>query len=1046
VAETQDRERLEKALAAIVKLERQLDSAKVRLARLSGSYDLCRIAQKDQIYDPLYYAEGSRDFDPSVAPFLDQVASQLINAPKLNLRIEGHADRWESNDRAVELSKDRSRRVRDHLVSRGVRPSQIKWCGYGERMQIFDPSTDTGRALNRRVELWPLVQWFLEPEPNDPERMRNYERYVNPWLGGVLRRTGIDQTFMSGRGTRLYDDRGNEYVDFCCGCGALPFGHNPADMWQAVEEVRDRAMVQVAQPSMQHEAGELARRLVEVAPGNLDKVVFANSGTEAIEAALKLCRAKTGRPGVLTTWNGFHGKTLGSLSSSGNPAYQTGYYAPVPSFDKVPFGDARALEEVLAANPNRYAVFLVEVIQGQSGIISAPPGYLRAAREICDRHGVLLALDEVATGLGRTGDLFACEHEGIVPDVLVLGKGLSGGLIPIGAAVFGDAAWSEQFGKTHSSTYAMNSLACHVGVAALEKVCANDRALVRNAREIGARLRAGFLELKARYPKVLVDVRGRGLVIGLKFTDDREVWGAERLMGAVADYGQLAAMMMTWLQNVARVRIWITFYSSDVMRLTPPLDVQWADCERVLEAFGQVLELADSGNVAALALEPHGERLPDGYTVERAEPVPWNCPPQPGDRCFAFLLHLADLETYRDFDPTLRPLDDTLVQKLSENIRLDPTPVNYFDTRVTSITGVSAHGSFIAIPYTAEELKAMPREESMKLIRKALDLGREEDVEIVGLGGYTSILTASGLDLLDEQVPLTSGNAYTVVTSHEATCSAMDRLGRSLDTTMAIVGASGSIGSALALLLGEVAGRLILVGNAHSDPESTRRRLLEVGARVCRHVALSQRAGKLERPGSLARALGATECPAADAPIEDWLDLAQRHLEVTCDLDAALPEAAVVVTATSHPGALLPIDKLRQGALVCDVAVPSNVSKEIQTVRPDVLVIDGGIVSVPGPVRILGTKLGRGMSYACMAETMLLCLDGRPQEGTVGPSISIEKIELLRALARKHGFQLASLRSFGAPLDESEWERYQVGSVLRAVGSELVGASASVSR
>src|SRR5262249_6313168 len=186
----------------------------------------------------------------------------------------------------------------------------------------------------------------------------------------------------------------------------------------------------------------------------------ANSGAEAVEAAIKLCRAATKRPGILSTRGSFHGKTLGALSATGNPNYQRDFAAPAAGFDQVPYGDADALRQALTARPAYSGAFTVEPIQGEGGIVEPPPGYLAAARTICDEAGVLLALDEIQTGLGRTGDLFACEAESVVPDVLVLAKALGGGLIPIGAVLCTENVHTTAFATKHSSTFAGNALAC----------------------------------------------------------------------------------------------------------------------------------------------------------------------------------------------------------------------------------------------------------------------------------------------------------------------------------------------------------------------------------------------------------------------------------------------------------------------------------------------------------------------------------------------------------------------------------------------------------
>jgi len=247
-----------------------------------------------------------------------------------------------------------------------------------------------------------------------------------------------------GEGNYLYDAEGKRYLDFIAAYGALPFGFNPPEIWGALEEVRDNAWPSFIQPSALEAAGELARRLIELAPPGLKYVTFTNSGAETVEVAIKMARSATGRMGILSTINSFHGKTLGALSATGKEYYQAPFGAPVPGFKSIPYGDLEALQEELENNGSGYAAFIVEPVQGEGGIVVPGAGYLSRAKEICCEHGLLFILDEIQTGLGRTGRLFACEEEGLSPDLLLLAKALGGGLYPIGACLSTAAAYTKR--------------------------------------------------------------------------------------------------------------------------------------------------------------------------------------------------------------------------------------------------------------------------------------------------------------------------------------------------------------------------------------------------------------------------------------------------------------------------------------------------------------------------------------------------------------------------------------------------------------------------
>nr|MBO2470892.1 aminotransferase III [Bacillota bacterium] len=260
-----------------------------------------------------------------------------------------------------------------------------------------------------------------------------FPRYVNPHLGELLRTVQLDKRFVRGEGAWLWDADGRRYLDFIAAYGALPFGFNPPRIWDALEEVRRTGEPSFIQPSYLDAAGELARRLIELTGGDLDYVTFTNSGAESTEAAIKLARAATRRKRILATKNSFHGKTMGALSATGRNSYQDAFYVPFEGFDFVPYGDVDAIREALAARPGEYAAVMLEPIQGEGGIVVPPPGYLKAVEELAREHGALFVLDEVQTGLGRTGVMFRYQTEGVKPDVVTLAKALGGGLFPIGA-------------------------------------------------------------------------------------------------------------------------------------------------------------------------------------------------------------------------------------------------------------------------------------------------------------------------------------------------------------------------------------------------------------------------------------------------------------------------------------------------------------------------------------------------------------------------------------------------------------------------------------
>lgn len=861
--------------------------------------------------------------------------------------------------------------------------------------------------------------------------MHPYIEFVNPHLGKLLQDIGLDKRFQRGQGPYLYDHTGQEYLDCIAAYGALPFGYNPPEIWRALHELEARQEPSFIQPSLLEAAGELAARLIALAPSGFQYVTFANSGAEAVEAAFKLVRAKTGKPVILSTRNSFHGKTLGALSATGNENYQSAFGAPVPGFRHIPYGDLEALESYLAEHAGDTAAFIVEPIQGEGGIVEPPQGYLKQVQELCARHGVLTIFDEIQTGLGRTGALFACAEEGVTPDVMVLAKALGGGLIPIGAVLCRAEVYTEDFGLKHSSTFAGNSLGARVGLAVLELLTKDDGALLRSVREKGAKLKAGLERVAAKYPQVVKAIRGRGFMLGIEFVNSRDPY-PHSLLGVMAEQELLTPMVASYLLNVERVRVAPTLNGASVIRIEPPLTMGEPEIERVVQAVERACGLLASRNTAAFLGHLIGYSRPAALNGAAQPQTVEEARPQPGDGRFAFLVHPVDLDNYSEFDASLADLTAEQLEDLSSRWNDLVEPFVVASTRVVDNCGRSAYGDFICVPKTAAQLLAMDKEQSRREILAAIDLAVERGARLVGLGAYTSVVTMGGRQLLPyTDVALTTGNSYTVVSGVEAAVSAAKEVGLEMATaTGAVVGAGGAIGKALAILLSEQVQNLILIGNP-ARPEKSEYRMLKVAVEIIQHLRTLAGSGRQLAPGSLgAFAAQLDSVPAEDAPLSVWVEFAREvlasgaPLTLTVDSRAHLPRADLILAATSSLEALITPDVLKRGAVVCDMSRPSNVSKEVLEERPDVLVIDGGVIALPGSPD-LGWNFGfeKGTAFACMSETMMLALEGRYEHMSIGADLSLEHLELMRGLAKKLGFTLAGFRAFDRPLDPAVWER-----------------------
>ncbi len=394
------------------------------------------------------------------------------------------------------------------------------------------------------------------------EAYENYKEFVNPPLARVMKLSG-SPVEVRASGCTIWDQNGKAYLDFAGGYGVFTLGHSHPKIVAAVKAQMDQMSLS-GKTMFNVTLGRVSRRLAELAPGDLRISFFANSGAEAVEGAIKLSRAATKRGKIVATRDAYHGKTLGALSASGRDYFKDRYAPLLGPVAHVAFGTTDSLEEALTDA----AAFIVEPVQGEGGVNVPPAGYLSTVREICDRTGALFIADEVQTGLGRCGMLFGCNRDGVVPDVMTLAKGLSGGVIPVGAYIARPVVWNAAYAKDpvmHTSTFGGNELACAAALAAMDVLV--EDGLVENARLRGEELLAGARTLAQRFPTVVKDVRGLGLLVGVELTS--EGYGGW-IIPEMVKRGVTAA----WTLNMQRV-----------IRLEPPLIVTSEQVQTALSAL-----------------------------------------------------------------------------------------------------------------------------------------------------------------------------------------------------------------------------------------------------------------------------------------------------------------------------------------------------------------------------------------------------------------------------------------------------------------------------
>jgi acetylornithine/succinyldiaminopimelate/putrescine aminotransferase len=437
------------------------------------------------------------------------------------------------------------------------------------------------------------------------EAMDLNQRYLNPQLGRVLQTLGFHREWVKGRGAHLIDRNGDEYLDLLSGYGVFSLGRNHPTVKAELQRVLDADTPSLPQLGVSTLPGLLGQELIARAPASLEAVLLTSSGTESVEGAIKLARAATRRPRLLYCQRGFHGLTLGALSVNGNDEFRE-RFGPLLPGDSIPFGDLDALARELGQGD--VAAFVVEPIQGK-GVYLAPEGYLGDAQELCRKHGTLLILDEVQTGLGRTGKFLALEHWGVEPDLVTLSKALSGGYVPLGAVLASRKVFRATFDSmersvVHGSTFGGGDLAAAAGLATLRVL--DEEHLVERAAQLGELLMELTIPLVERF-EVVREVRGRGLMWAVELGPPagrtaRRVWDAiERRQP-----GLFAQMVIVPLFRQHRILTQVAGHHMNVVKVLAPLIIEESELRRFATALADVLEEVERGlfrRYASLGLE-----------------------------------------------------------------------------------------------------------------------------------------------------------------------------------------------------------------------------------------------------------------------------------------------------------------------------------------------------------------------------------------------------------------------------------------------------------
>jgi ornithine--oxo-acid transaminase len=422
----------------------------------------------------------------------------------------------------------------------------------------------------------------------ESQRSAMHTRHLNEQFVRVLKTIGYDVGFQKGEGQYLYDRAGDKYLDLLSGFGVFAIGRNHPALRQALKSVLDADLPNLVQFDVSTLAGVLAERLLEHVP-YLDKVFFANSGAETVEAAIKFARGATGRPGIVYCSHAFHGLSYGALSLTDDPNFRLGFEPLLPGCTSIPFNDLAALERALSSR--QVAAFIVEPIQGK-GVNLPTDEFLPGALALCRKYGTLLIADEIQTGIGRTGKFLAVEHWNVEPDMVLLAKALSGGHVPVGALLTRKNVFDKIFNQmdravVHGSTFAKNDLAMAAGIATLDVIKAEN--LIEKAAKRGAELQMALTRLVPGY-ELMKEVRGKGLMIGVEFGPPKSLGlRASWNVLETANKGLFCQLITVPLFKDYKILTQVAGHGSHTIKLLPPLVITEEDCNWIATSFDTVI-------------------------------------------------------------------------------------------------------------------------------------------------------------------------------------------------------------------------------------------------------------------------------------------------------------------------------------------------------------------------------------------------------------------------------------------------------------------------
>lgn len=812
---------------------------------------------------------------------------------------------------------------------------------------------------------------------------------INPYIQKTLSQINLDKVFVWADGIHLRDSKSKIYNDFTSQYGALPLGHNSTELCDSLINFLNQKKPIFCQPSILAPASRLADYLLKRVGWSNGYCAFGNSGAESVEIAIKLARCATGKKIIVNIRDAFHGKTTGALTLTSNSAYSEPYHLDKNNVLTVPHNDHEYLSVITQKYIHEIAAVIVEPVLGEGGVRIHSDKMISALNKIADNN-ILLIADEVQTGIGRLGDIFGSNVVGLTPDIICLSKALGGGLLPVAAILYKNFSHAQTFHETHSSTFAGNGLACTVAFETLSII--DQSSFLTKVRENGSWLLQELKKLQERFKDYVVEVRGLGLLLGVELTQTPPA-NASPLLAACIENGLLGYLITSYLMNVEGYRLMPSLNGGNTIRIQPPLNTERAILENFLMALHRTLEVLSQGEVGSIACAALEEAPPRKSLEYVHRKKFFSVKERAPQYDFAFIGHPLDHNSFKSIEQNLSSYPDNILcslQKLAAAQIKNPFWIGNIKTR---FAGTELNGCFISLPVTPFEMKEMPLTCARAMVDRAVTLACAYDVSHIGLGAFTSVVTAGGASIRACDKTITNGNSLTAIAAIKKASSLLGN--RNVATSCcSIVGAYGSVGQKIALLASGKFKSLKLIVSARVSHQ----RVNQLRSFI-RLVCFSYESFPLEMmEDSIAFKLVALN-------IHDWrtqndtdiLKIAEAvGLHCSDQIHVGLNQSDVVFLAASEVTAYIDPMAISENTIVIDLARPLSLiegenSKHFIYTR-------GGMVDFEDSPDLTSFGIQEDGIYGCLAETIMLCSERLQTEEARGLNANLSYMMKLQSL------------------------------------------------